>query len=318
MNEGQYQGQQDVQYQIDLKDESWKNEQELGGEGIYLSAESHLTDNNAYQFFDPHETDVLRANSYQSSQVSASINDNLDAMIDLLRSDVAVDGASRRQNEIEMIRPLLETDRLMDKWKERSEMRNMWVGDLKALYLTDLEVDGAKGKCASKPRKVEIEKNSADKEVQASNQSTKQQDPLPPVDSTKQFTDQEVKDVLSQHISQVPQQFCPTSPELMPTNVISQAADFALPPIAPLSLPQASTRRAIFSTQQKTSANMVPKATVGTVATKRSIFSRQEKSSAASQCAFQRGVMMPGTTTIVMANGGEMIGDIPVGKIVMR
>jgi len=317
VNEGHGQGQKEVQYQFDLCNDDWKNEQELGGEGIYLTAESFPVDNNAYQFFDPHETEVLQANSYQSSRVSASINDDLHEVIDLLRTDVAVDGASRRHKELAMIRPLLETDRLMNKWKKRSEVRDMWVGDLRALYLTDLEVDGAKRKCVSNPQKVEVENNSASKEGKASNHSTKQQHALPPVDSTTHCTDQEVKDMLSQHIPQVPQQFCPTSPELMPTKATSQAASFSLLPPAPL-----ESRRAIFSTQEKPSANMVPKVTIGPAppATKRSIFSRQEKSSAASQCAFQRGIMMPGTTTIVMAQheGGEMIDDIPVGKVVMR
>ena len=45
---------------------------------------------------------------------------------------------------------------------------------------------------------------------------------------------------------------------------------------------------------------------------KRSIFSTQEKSAAAKG----GGVMTPGTTTIVLAKGGDMIDDIPVGKVV--
>jgi len=311
-------GEKVVQYQFDLSDDDeeggWRNRQNLGGEGIFLSTGSHLTDLDAYQFLDPHETEVLKANAYQASQVSASINDNLHEVIHLLRTDVEVDGASRYHSEMNMIRPLLETDQLMNKWKERSELRDMWNADLKAMYATDLEVDGAKRKYSARPQKVGVDKKPAHPENGAISARIRQPDTLPPVDSIEKCTDREVKDMLSQHIPQVPNQFCPTSPELMPMKSITHAADFTLPPPAvPMSSPQG--RRAIFSSQEKASATMAaPKA----AATKRSIFSRQEKSTAVSKCAFQRGVMMPGTTTVVMANGGEMIDDIPVGKVLMR
>ena len=72
-------------------------------------------------------------------------------------------------------------------------------------------------------------------------------------------------------------------------------------------------KRVIFSAQGTVDANMGPVA----MCTKRSIFSRKEKSSAA-KYTFQSGVMLPGTTTVVLAKGGEMIDDIPVGKVIMR
>mmetsp|Transcript_25291 Transcript_25291/g.45541 ORF Transcript_25291/g.45541 Transcript_25291/m.45541 type:complete len:716 (-) Transcript_25291:191-2338(-) len=296
----------------DEEEEGWNNGKELGGEDVYLSAESHLTDYDAYQFFDPHETDVLQANSYQSTQVSASINDDLHEVIDLLRTDAEVDGASKHQSEMAMMRPLLKIDREMNKWKERSEVKTMWDGDLRALYLTDLEVDGATRKYASKPQKVVVETIAADVEVKTAIIDTaNQQDPMPPIHTTNSSTALEVKDMLSQHIPQVSQPNCPTSPALMATKPTAQAADLALPP--PLPTSRQPTRRSIFSTHEKSHANIKPKAAPPT---RRSIFSRQEKSSATSQCAFQRGVMMPGTTTVVMA-GGEMIDDIPVGKVII-
>jgi len=333
----------------DDKEVVWNHvRQELGAEDIDASAESFLIDDDAYQFFDPHETDVLRANCYQSSQVSASIHDNLHEVIDMLRTDVEVNGASKYQNEMEMIRPLLEIDREMNKCIARSEVKNLWDEDLRPLYLTDLQVEGATRKCAPKPHQSEAVNRSADLEGKtAGNKSVKVQDPMSPVHATKQSaeeiiiaestveissisvteeqnslyhiratkssTDQEVKEMLSQHITQLSQPFCPTSPELVASKATVQAAVLTLSPTAPTPSLEQSTRRAIFSTREKSNAKMMHKAT----STKRSIFSRQEKSSAKSQCAFQRGIMMLGTTTVVMARGGEMIDDIPVGKVVI-
>ena len=320
------QGPKDPQYQFDLSDDEdeafdrW-NDQELGGEGIYLSAESFLTDYDAYAFFDPHETTTLQANSYQSSQVSASINDDLGAMIDLLRIDAEIDGASRRHHEMELIRPLLDVDREVDKVKERSEVMDMWVGDLRDLYLVDIEVDGAKKRYTKQSQKNDIDSVSSTIKAEAKKggNEIKEQDPLSPVVPTKQHTDEEVKEMLSRHIPKVPLEFCPTSPELVALQKPSLGtSDFnALPPpsVPIISSPQevSSTRRAIFSTKEKTAApvaSVVPQ----TTAPKRSIFSSKEKTTAASKCAFQRGVMMPGTTTVV-AKGGDMIDDIPIGKV---
>ncbi|KAL7530929.1 hypothetical protein ACHAXR_003753 [Thalassiosira sp. AJA248-18] len=325
-------GKEQIQYHFDLSDDDgeggWNQGTGLGGEDIYLSTESRLTDDyDAYQFFDPHETLGLQANSsYQTSQVSASINYDLNGIIDLLRTDAEVDGASKRQSEMGMIMPLFEIDQEMNKWKERSVVRDMWVGDLKDLYETDLEVDGAKKRkvVVPEPQKVEVKNEPAKSEDNATSIdiiSVKQQAPVPPMESsTKPSTDQDVKEMLTQHIPQVSQKFCPTSPELVASKTTfhgSNASLQPLPPPVPMSSPQ-PVRRAIFSSQEKTANAAIsiiePKQAMPV---KRSIFSRQEKNTAATQCAYQRGDMMPGTTTIVM-KGGEMIDDIPVGKVVMR
>jgi hypothetical protein len=289
-------------------------DQDMGAEHNILLDESFVADHDAYQFFDPHEVEVLQANSYQYSHVSASIHDDLHDIIDLLRTDLEVSGASRHHKEMEMIRPLLEIDHQMNKSKERSDTRVLWDADLKALYLTDLEVDGSKRKCALVPPKGELASNFVNQAAESSNSFTKLRDPLSPVESTEQSTNQEGQNTLSQHIPRVLDQF----------DAAIQSADFTLPPpaptysplppLAPVSSPQTLTKRAIFSAPGKVDANMTPVATT----TKRSIFSREEKSSAATKCTFQSGAVIPGTTTVVLAKGGEMIDDIPVGKVVMR
>ena len=196
----------------------------------------------------------------------------------------------------------------------------MWVGDLRDLYLVDIEVDGGKKRYTKQSQKnVTASVSSTKAEAGKGENDIKQQDPLSPVVPTKQHTDEEVKEMLSRHIPKVPLEFCPTSPELVALQKPSLGtSDFnALPPpsVPIISSPQevSSTRRAIFSTKEKTAApvaSVVPQ----TTAPKRSIFSSKEKTTAASKCAFQRGVMMPGTTTVV-AKGGDMIDDIPIGKV---
>ena len=332
-------------YQLDLSDSdeeggAWSTGRGLSGEDIYMTVESRLTDYDAYQFFDPHEMEALHAHSYQTSHVSASMNDDLQDVIDLLRVDVEVDGASKRHGEMEMIRPLFEMDREMNRWKAQSKVRDMWVGDLKELYMTDLEVDRVKSgkKVASKPRQRANNEGENPPDGQQQDGKTESNGKMPAVPPPvhppeSAATAQEVKDMLTQHIPSVPQQFVLTSPELMASKTTFHGSDISLnpPPPVPFSSPQSATsatRRAIIfsSAQEKThdsAANIEPqqpKATTATAAAakaKRSIFSREEKSSAAKDCGYQRGVM-PGTTTVVHKKGGEMIGDIPVGKIVMR
>lgn len=318
---GQGRQKQIQQYQFDFsdgeEDGGWKSKgAELPGEDIYLTTESHLTGHDAYQCFDPHETEALRANTYQTSQVSASINDDLREVVDLLRTDAEVDGASKRNSEMEMIRPLLETDREMNKWRKRSHVKDMWVGDLKDLYMVDLEIDGAKRNFAAKPKVVEAaEGKPAKVEEKAANHDTPK-DQMLPVQIIKPVTDQDVKDALNQHILQISKNVCPTSPELMANKISFHGSNLSLqPPPAPMCSPQA-TKRSIFSAQEKANAqanNGMPKTTT----TKRSIFSRKEKSTAASKCSYKRGVMMIGTT-MVIRKGGEMIDDIPLGKVVIR
>jgi len=277
------QGSRDPQYQFELSDDEedddiWNPEGELGGEDIYLHAESLLTDYDAYQFFDPHEAALLNANSYHSTQVSASINMNLDEVIDLLRIDAEIDGASRRHKEMMLINPLLEIDLQMDKLKDQSEAKDMWVGDLRDLYLVDVEVDGGTKKFTPKPQSVkngEVQISDTDEKAI---KSTKEQD-LSPIPS-KQHTKEEAKAMLSQHSPQVPK-YCPTSPQHTSiTTTTEQASDFALPPPVPMS-PPVSTRRAIFSAKEKKIDNaattVVPAQANVTTTPKRSIFSKQEK-----------------------------------------
>jgi hypothetical protein len=299
-SEAPQQGKGDVMHQYDLGENEgrWKNGPASPGEEIFLSSESFLGDYDAYQFFDPHETDGLQANAYQHSQaLSASIHDDLNEIIDLLRTDIEVDGASRRCNEMDTIKPLLEVDLMMTRWKECMKLRDMWDEDLRALHSTDLEMDRAKRKRASK-RSQSVQSDSAISSVKAHDSK-----PL----STS--VDQEVKGMLSKHLPQVSHQFCPTSPELMASQPSHRVPTLSLQSQAPSQL---SSQLAIVPDQEKTSAVTSKPTTTH----KRSIFSRQEKSSAANKCAYQRGVMMPGTTTIVMAKGGEVIDGIPVGKVV--
>ena len=131
-----------------------ESEEDLGDD-IYLSTDSFATDFDPYDFYDPHESTALQSHNYQPSNVSASISsDNLNEIIDLLRTDVEIDGASRRNAEMKMILPLYEMDKSMEKLRDRAEVRDLWCqGDVRALYLMDLEVDKAKRKGVSKPNK---------------------------------------------------------------------------------------------------------------------------------------------------------------------
>jgi hypothetical protein len=300
-----------VMYGEDNADQ--KGDQGMGAEDGMLLDESFVTDHDAYKFFDPHEIEVPLANSYQYSQVAASIHDDLHDIIDLLRTDLEVNVASRRQKEMEMIRPLLEIDQQMNTSKELSKTRLLWDADLKALYLTDLEIDAAKRKCALAPHKLEMEINVVSPTAESRSSFTKLLDPLSSVESTMQTTNFEGKDKQSHHAPRVLDQFDATA----------QSADFALPsfaptnpplpPPAPASSPQVMTKRVLFSAPGTVDANAAPVAT----SAKRSIFSQKEKSAAANN-TFQSGLMMPGTTTVVLAKGGEMIDDIPVGRVIMR
>lgn len=262
---------------FDLSD---SDDESLGGEDIIMHAESFLSDDYPYRFIDPHETSTLRSNKYQASDICASINDDLRDVIELLKTDVEIDGASRRQTEMKMIRPLLETDQEVHKWKESAALQELWSDELKALYAVDVEVDRAKTRNTSW-------------QVEADVHVITKTEP----DAT---SSQEVKEALALHIPNVSQPFCPTSPELRSINVNVSSA----PPPPPMVL---ASRRSIFAPQQQNE----PVKPVDS-APKRSIFSQKEKASAVS--AQRGGVMMPGTT-VVLTKGGEMIDDIPVGKV---
>jgi hypothetical protein len=278
-----------------------------------MSDESFVADRDAYRFFDPHEIEVLEANSYHHSRVSASIHNDLHEIIDLLRTDLEVNGASRRQKEMEMIKPLLEIDLRIYKSRERLETRVLWDEDLKALYMTDLEVDGARRKCALAPQKVGVKIDIVHSTADSSTDSTELRDPLPPVESPTPSNNQVREDPsLYRHMPRVLEQSDPTARSEDFTLPPSATMHSPLPPPAPVSSPQPFTKRAIFSAPGNVDALMTPVLTT----TKRSIFSSKEKS-AAVKCTFQGGIITPGTT-VVLAKGGEMIGDIPVGKVVMR
>ena len=260
---------QEDEYHFDLSD---TDDEGLGGEDIYMSAEAFLTDDEAYHFVDPHEVSMIHSNKYHSSEVSASIHDNLSDVIELLKTDVEIDGASSRQKGIEMIRPLLETDQEINKWKERTALNEMWTDDLKALYAVDVEVGRAKTRISSNQAKSSVPDNTN-------------------TDVGGERSSDDVKAALARHIPNVSQPYCPTSPE--PRTRLNVSAP-PLPP--PLSLPTGSTS-APAPTQRK-----------------RSIFTQKEKASVAKNAQLG-GVMMPGTTTVVMTKGGEMIDDIPIGRV---
>jgi hypothetical protein len=268
------------EYHFDLSE---SDEEGLGGEDIYMNTESFLTDDDAYHFIDPHEISTLQMNKYQiGSQVSASIHDDLRDVIELLKTDVEIDGASSRHAEIEMIRPLLEIDQQMNKWKERSELKGLWCDQIQALYAIDVEVGQAKTRSSSKQAKSGVS-DVSETETDAN-------------------SSQQVKDALSMHIPIVSKSYCQTSPE--PVNVDSSSA----PPPPPLPFPQVS-RRLIFAPQEMNRTVVQ----LDDSTPKRSIFSQKEKVSAIN--AQRGGVMMPGTTTVVMTKGGEMIDDIPIGRV---
>jgi len=276
------QTQNDVDQQEDFHfDLSDSDDEDLGGEGILMRSESFITEDDLYHFFDPHETSALRSNKYQTSEICASINDDLRDVIELLKIDAEIDGASRRHAEMEMIRPLLKTDQEVLKWKESSALQELWSDELKALYAVDVEVDRAKTRNKSKQAELGSSPEIAKAEPDAN-------------------SSQEVKAALAQHIPNVSQPFCPTSPEPRSISVNVSSA-----PTLPLTSPDPS-KRSIFPPPQKIQSESPPK---------RSIFSQKEKTSAASKL---RGAsMMPGTTTVV-TKGGEMIDDIPIGKIMFH
>lgn len=344
----------------DEEEEDWDTMEGDHG-GIYLSTDSFIggdEENDPYAFHDPHEMDALRSNVAHHS-LAAATSDDLRFVIDLLRTDVEIDGASRRHKEFEMVRPLLEVDQMMEKSTVRMNEKSL-QSDLQALYLIDLEVDAAKSRePANKSRKTEnggsidVPTVNSDEAVSAkgyniqiqedaelpatgdnisqvadlseASKDTNNYEPAP--SSEEELSDVmsldkslEVKNMLTQHIPQVSQLFCPTSPDFVPSHALSQEAvpSVSLPPPPPMASPEPSSKRSIFSYQEKLNNNMIPSvgnqaAKIQTTTPKRSIFSKKEKSSAARA---ERGALMPGTT-IVTTQGGEMIDDIPIGKVVL-
>jgi hypothetical protein len=269
-----------------------------------LTERSLATEPDPYHFFDPYEIEKLSSNAFHHLQVSASIHDNLDCVIDLLRTDYEVTSACRQRKDMDIIKPLLEVDQYMNKLKQCSEAKDLWDADLGELYITDVWVVAAK-------------KKSMKVTYQSSNNTTRLttvtlpctqgsltlevQGPLSPV------KEGQVK--LSEHLQQA--DFTQLSPP--PAAPIYSPLPPQAPVSSPQSVPQTFNKRDIFSAQEtskmteslllRSQTNASPVITTA----KRSIFSTQEKTAAAKGS----GVMTPGTTTIVLAKGGDMIDDIP-------
>ena len=306
---------------IDLSDLNGLSEDEddLGGQeeeigmglvdSFMLTERSLATEADPYHFFDPYEIEILSSNAFQHSQVSASIHDNLDCVIDLLRTDYEVTSACQQRKDMDIIKQLLEVDQYMNKLKQRSEAKDLWDADLGELYITDVWVGASKKKsmkvkCQSSNNttrlttvKLPCTQGSLTLEVQG---------PLSPVEEGQVKLSEQLQQA---NFTQLPPP--PAAPIYSP-----------LPPRAPMSspqsVPQTFNKRDIFSAQEtskmteslllRSQTNASPVITTA----KRSIFSTQEKSAAAKGS----GVMTPGTTTIVLAKGGDMIDDIPFGKVV--
>ncbi|KAL7476507.1 hypothetical protein ACHAW6_002364 [Cyclotella cf. meneghiniana] len=269
------------QYQFDLSDdedeeESWD---QLGGghcDDIYFSTDSYGTApaEDPYHFYDPHEVAAMVSNTYDQSYALATSHDDLHEIIDLLQSDVEIDGASRRQKDLEMVRPLLEIDRSMDRLRDRMEKKKCQK-DLLDLYKVDLEVDGAK-------RRVGSRTINTDRVVPNA------------INSEKIMTEEncEVGFESSQIISSVEEDYVVLSSEScsdmsMPVQNIAEQTHlpFSDPPKdlqSPSPVTLECTKRSIFPHREQLSAGMVAAATnttsaQATASSKRSIFTEKEK-----------------------------------------
>jgi hypothetical protein len=199
------------QYQFDLSEDDDDDEGEswdqLGGGhgGIYLSTDSFNTEPepDPYQFYDPHETAAMASNAYQHS-FAATSQDDLHEVMDLLRCDVEVDGASRRQKELKFVQPLLEVDRSMDRWRV-SVMKRRCEKEMLDLYLVDIEVNGAKRRVETKSHQQDIsncEKVSVSEHIL--NEGVKKVNFVPTPNTTNQPTTLQSSDDHSPQICQPP------------------------------------------------------------------------------------------------------------------
>lgn len=160
-----YENTKQNQYQFDMSEEDDEDGCEDGGSGddICLSTDSFHADmeeSDPYQFYDPHETTAMASNSFEQSYSTASRED-LYPVMDLLRTDVEVDGASRRQKELKCVQPFLEVDKSVLKWRRQME-RKKCERDMLDLYMTDVEVNRAKGRVKANSdtsRKEQANKN---------------------------------------------------------------------------------------------------------------------------------------------------------------
>jgi hypothetical protein len=283
------------QYQFDLSDgedeeESWNVLGGGHGDDIYLSTDSFGTapESDPYQFYDPHEHASVLSNTYEQSYALATSDDDLNEIMDLLRLDVEIDGASRSRKELEMVRPLLEIDQSVEKWRKWMEKKKC-EKDLMDLYMVDVEVDGAKKRVRSgkmKPHRMEPtatnpEEHGTEEKCQVGLGSSHN------VESLKEDSDLISSEACSvvaipfRQITEQTQSSCSNQPT--PSN-----PPRAVPP--PPSVTPECTKRSIFSHREKVNAGVVAAADNATSAqatesSKRSIFTVKEKT-AALQCSF--------------------------------
>ena len=213
------------EFHFDLSD---SDDEGLGGERIIMRADSLLTEDEPYRFFDPHETSALQSNRYHESEVCASVHDDLQDVIELLKTDAEIDGTTKCNADMDMIRPLLVTDQEVKKWKETSALQELWSEDLKALYAIDVEIDRAK-------KRMEHREADSSDTAAAERHANVSQD---------------VKEELSRHILNVSQPFCPTSPE----EVSSTNVNVPSGPLLPTFTEDSPPKRSIFSQREKDSA----------------------------------------------------------------
>ena len=91
-----------------------------------------------YQFHDPYEMDgMIPIHSHHRQE------DDLRQVLDLLRTDVEIDGASRHVKEMNSVQSLLEVDRSINKMKEGANKRRC-ERELLELYRVDVEMNNAK------------------------------------------------------------------------------------------------------------------------------------------------------------------------------
>lgn len=248
---------QQKRYQFDLSDDDDNDDEEswdqLGGgtgDGIYLSTDSFHTEPDPYQFYDPHETAAMASNSFEQSYVSASCDDLHDVM-DLLRCDVEIDGASRRQKELKFVQPLWEVDNSIVKWRRHVEKKRC-EEEMMALYLIDVELNGAK-------RKFEIKNSSTTSSANETKVDTYKMSVMASADPPKEEATK------AQELNESPRQDQPPPPPAATgsmRSIFSQreklhsSLSAAAPILTDETRVNACSKRSIFTEQEKTQGNL--------------------------------------------------------------
>lgn len=311
------------QYQFELSEdedeEEYWDQMGGGGDGIYMSTNSFGTeeaDHDPYRFYDPHETAAVASNAYQ--QTYSATQDDLQDVMDLLRSDVEIDRASRRNKELEMVRPLLDVDRTMEKWRVDMEKKRC-EKELLDLYLVDVAIDEAKSRRETKNcqvAQVEAVATSAgasgpNEENVSVDEATQIEEPVKNAvaQTPSDLIEGSATDMAVQPTAEQSQPACTTFPEALPVkhdaappasnpppSSVTPECTFhkSVPvnkvPAAPASQPALPsvtpecTKRSIFRHRENLNSNMIPGADVipslqtASSGSKRSIFTIQEKS----------------------------------------